>query len=173
MKGYKDDKLKDRWDLLPWRATQEVVKVLTQAAQRLEDDNWKKIENLERRCFSAACRHNIADKLGEQLDPDSGHYHLAHEICNKLFILEKRLEADNMNIDIANRDKDPQWKCKTCKHEDKTEKEFPCVACVGYFEEWEKKTTEEKNCANCETVLDYEAVKCRHCEDFGLWTGKL
>ena len=135
MKGYKDDKLKDRWDLLPWRATQEVVKVLTQAAQRLEDDNWKKIENLERRCFSAACRHNIADKLGEQLDPDSGHYHLAHEICNKLFILEKRLEADR--------------------------------------EKAEPIETGEKNCANCATVLDYEAVKCSLCEDFGLWTEKL
>jgi len=85
--GVKYDVGKLRWDLLPFEIIQEVVKVLTYGAQKYEDDNWKKVKNARRRYFAACCRHIVDWWLGEEKDPETGCHHLAHAICDLIFLI--------------------------------------------------------------------------------------
>jgi hypothetical protein len=89
MEGIKYDGEKPRWDLLPLKEVEEVVKVLTYGAKKYADDNWKKIEPNRERYFSACMRHLVAWKNGEKIDQESGLNHLAHAICCLLFMLWK------------------------------------------------------------------------------------
>jgi hypothetical protein len=91
--GVKYDGEKPRMYLLPPKAIIEVAKVLTFGAQKYDEENWKKLDNLQNRYTGAALRHIFAGMDGETLDPDSGYYHEAHAICCLLFKLEAKLEA--------------------------------------------------------------------------------
>jgi hypothetical protein len=84
--GVKHDGQKNRLDLLPFRALEEVAKVLTFGAEKYADNNWQKVRP-RRRYFGAALRHLWARALGEQTDTDSGLPHLAHAACDILFLL--------------------------------------------------------------------------------------
>lgn len=86
--GVKYDKDKDRWDLLPFAATEQVVKVLTHGAKKYAPENWRKVEGWRWRYLGAALRHVSAFALGERIDPESGLPHLAHACCCLMFMLE-------------------------------------------------------------------------------------
>lgn len=90
--GVKYDEEKPRMHLLPPKATVEVAKVLTFGAQKYDEENWRKLENLQGRYTSGALRHIFAHMDGEKLDPESGISHLAHALCCLLFKLEIELE---------------------------------------------------------------------------------
>ena len=90
--GVKYDEEKPRMHLLPPKATIEVAKVLTFGAQKYDEQNWRKLENLQNRYTSGALRHIFAHMDGEKLDPESGISHLAHALCCLLFKLEIELE---------------------------------------------------------------------------------
>ncbi|AHB12119.1 hypothetical protein Paz_22 [Xylella phage Paz] len=78
------------------RALLRVADVLTFGAQKYEAHSWRTVENGEERYDDAKLRHMFADALGEQADRESSIEHLAHEICNGLFLLEKLLiEKEN------------------------------------------------------------------------------
>ena len=83
--GRKDDQGRDRWDLLPWSATREVVKVVTYGAAKYAPMNWVKVS--KDRYYAAAHRHLSAWWLGEKTDTESGLPHLAHAACCILFCL--------------------------------------------------------------------------------------
>jgi len=86
--GVKFDADKPRWGLLPWRQVQDVVKVLTLGAKKYPSaDNWQKVPDAENRYFDALMRHVYAWVKGEKMDPESGLPHLAHAVCNVLFIM--------------------------------------------------------------------------------------
>ena len=91
--GVKHDGGKPRWDLLPWAAAEEVVKVLTHAVESGEypEDNWRNVPGLKRRYFAAAVRHFRARMRGEVLDSKTKLPHLAHIGCCVLFILEDEI----------------------------------------------------------------------------------
>jgi len=91
MEGIKYDGEKPRMHLLPPKAILEVARVLTFGAKKYDEDNWKKLENLQTRYTSAALRHIFAEMSGEALDSDSELYHEAHAICCLLFKLEAKL----------------------------------------------------------------------------------
>jgi len=91
--GRKFDGEKPRMYLLPPKAIQEVAKVLTFGAQKYDEDNWKKLDNLQNRYTGASLRHIFAIMEGEDLDPETECYHEAHAICCLLFKLEAKLEA--------------------------------------------------------------------------------
>ena len=55
--GVKYDKTKPDYSLVPPRALNDVVKVLTFGAAKYDRHNWKKLDNLEDRYFAAALRH--------------------------------------------------------------------------------------------------------------------
>jgi len=90
--GKKYDGEKPRMHLLPPKSMFEVAKVLTFGAEKYDEHNWRKLENLQNRYTSGALRHIFAHNDGEQLDQESELSHLAHAICCLLFKLEIELE---------------------------------------------------------------------------------
>ena len=83
--GKKYDKGKPRYGLLPWRQVDDVVRVLTHGAEKYGDYNWQGVE--EQRYKDALGRHISAFMEGEYLDEETGLPHLAHAVCNCLFIM--------------------------------------------------------------------------------------
>ena len=85
--GKKFDIDKLDYPLMPWRAVDEVVKVLMFGARKYQRDNWKKVPNGMRRYAAAAYRHINAMMEGEWRDVESGLPHAAHAVCCLIFIL--------------------------------------------------------------------------------------
>jgi hypothetical protein len=90
--GRKFDSEKPKMHLLPPNATLEVAKVLTFGAQKYDEQNWRKLENAQKRYTSGALRHIFAHMNGELQDPETNYSHLAHAICCLMFKLELELE---------------------------------------------------------------------------------
>lgn len=96
----KKDKGKNRLDLLPWDALDEVGKVLTYGINKypLPKENWRLNSTKEDipRYKAALLRHFSANEQGEELDEESGLPHMAHIATNALFIiaLEKRFKNE-------------------------------------------------------------------------------
>lgn len=86
--GRKFDGNKLQYGLLPPVALKATVDVLTFGAEKYEPDNWKHVPDSKRRYFDALQRHLWAWKEGEQMDPESGKHHLAHALCNLMFLYE-------------------------------------------------------------------------------------
>lgn len=86
--GIKYDTEKGEYGLLPAFALDDIVKVLTFGAKKYSRDNWKLVEDGQRRYFDAMERHVWAWKRGEKYDPESGIHHLAHAGCCLMFLLE-------------------------------------------------------------------------------------
>ena len=86
--GRKFDGGKLEYGLLPPKALEATVDVLTFGAQKYERDNWKYVDDSKRRYFDALQRHMWAWKQGEQLDPESSKHHLAHALCCLMFLYE-------------------------------------------------------------------------------------
>jgi hypothetical protein len=98
--GRKFDVDKNRWDLLPWNAAAEIVKVLTFGARKYAPNNWRYVPEARDRYFSALHRHMQAWWGGEKLDPETGLPHLAHAGCCLLFLLS----LEQTNPDFNNKD---------------------------------------------------------------------
>lgn len=91
--GVKFDQDKPQWTLVPFKALDEVVKVLTSGARKYAPDNWKKVPNARQRYIDAAFRHMSAYAAGEKLDDETGKSHLAHAMCCLLFLLAFDLDS--------------------------------------------------------------------------------
>lgn len=85
--GKKDDAGKARWRLFPWTAAKIVLNVLEHGAKKYGEDNWKLVQDGERRYVDAAMRHLVAHISGEEMDEESGLPHLAHAACSVLFAI--------------------------------------------------------------------------------------
>lgn len=92
--GVKYDQGKDRWDLLPWRPIKMLVQILTFGAQKYAPNGWRTVPDAEERYFAGLMRHLVAFRQGEWLDPESKMPHLAHAICNLVFIYELRMGVE-------------------------------------------------------------------------------
>lgn len=86
--GLKYDSGKARLDLLPPHAQTLVAKVLMHGAAKYGENNWRLIDNHEKRYLAASLRHIFSHLGGEEKDPESGLPHLAHAACSLLFILD-------------------------------------------------------------------------------------
>ena len=84
--GIKHDDGKLRYDLIPPRALEGLVKVLTFGANKYTSNGWKTVE--KERYIAAAMRHFEAYRLGELNDPESGLPHMYHVMCCITFISE-------------------------------------------------------------------------------------
>jgi hypothetical protein len=83
--GKKFDKDKVDWTLMPWKELEEVLGILEFGAKKYARDNWKHVEPI--RYEKAAMRHLISYITGEKKDPETNKSHLAHLICNALFLM--------------------------------------------------------------------------------------
>jgi len=77
---------KDRWSLLPLASIRQVVKVLTFGARKYSVDSWREVE--PERYLDAAYRHLYEWRMGRKNDEESGLHHLAHALCNLVFLYE-------------------------------------------------------------------------------------
>lgn len=82
----KADTGKTQWTLMPFDELEDVVKVLEMGAKKYTKDNWKKCDNVER-YKDALMRHTISYIKGDKIDAESGLSHLAHAVCNCLFLM--------------------------------------------------------------------------------------
>lgn len=83
--GKKDTTNKLDWSLLPFNELKSVIEVLHFGAKKYSRDNWQKVNPEE---YKKACmRHLIAFYEGEWIDSESNLPHLAHLICNAIFLL--------------------------------------------------------------------------------------
>lgn len=99
----KFDQDKPDYSLVPFEVLDEVVKVLTYGANKYDRFNWEFVE--DKRYQAAALRHISAYMQGEMLDQESGYEHLAHAICNLMFLMAKvdisdEVEYNRLNSDI-------------------------------------------------------------------------
>lgn len=90
----KYDTDKNRLELLPFEALEEVGWVMTYGAKKYAAHNWRKGFTIPR-VLGAALRHIFAYLRGETRDPESGHSHLAHACCMLLFAITFDLEVQN------------------------------------------------------------------------------
>lgn len=86
--GAKYDQDKPRMDLIPPHAELLLAQVLTFGAEKYAPNNWRNVEDPERRYLAAAMRHINAHRQGELMDSESGLPHLAHAMCCLAFVLE-------------------------------------------------------------------------------------
>jgi hypothetical protein len=86
IEGRKDDGEKARWDLLPFDALNDVAEVLKYGAKKYAARNWEK-GMAWGRLLGAMLRHASAWARGIDVDPESGHHHLAHAACCALMLL--------------------------------------------------------------------------------------
>lgn len=82
----KADSGKLQWSLIPFEELKDVVKVLMLGAKKYNPDNWKKCDDVKR-YKDALMRHVISYVSGDERDEESGLSHLAHAICNCLFLM--------------------------------------------------------------------------------------
>ena len=92
--GRKFDSGKLQYGLVPPNALKETVKVLTLGAEKYDRNNWKKVPDAQARYYDALQRHLWDWFAGEQLDPETGINHLAHAMCNIMFLLERDLYTE-------------------------------------------------------------------------------
>lgn len=86
-KGFvKADSGKLQWSLLPFEELKDVVRVLMLGAKKYTPDNWKKCDDVTR-YKDALMRHVISYVSGDTTDNESGLSHLAHAVCNCLFLM--------------------------------------------------------------------------------------
>jgi hypothetical protein len=85
--GIKFDSDKPDWTLVPWKQMATVLQVLTIGAKKYAPDNWKHVPDSPQRYTAALFRHLLAVQDGEWLDTESRLPHLAHVVCNALFLM--------------------------------------------------------------------------------------
>ncbi len=85
--GIKFDEEKIRLDLIPVAPLLELGKVLTFGALKYSPNNWRGGFKWSR-TYAATLRHLFAWFSGETYDKETGINHLAHAMCNIVFLLE-------------------------------------------------------------------------------------
>lgn len=84
--GVKHDQGKNRLDLISPIAIEELGKVLTFGAKKYSARNWENGISWTR-CIGAVLRHTFAYLKGETHDPETGLSHLAHAMCECMFVI--------------------------------------------------------------------------------------
>lgn len=78
--------------LYPLRALVETNKVFTFGAIKYDVGNWHSGEGFDwQRLYDSALGHIFASMLGQDVDGESGHQHLAHAQCCIAMLLEHQL----------------------------------------------------------------------------------
>lgn len=85
--GVKYDQDKERYDLFPPEALNDIAKIFTYGSRKYDDRNWEKGISWGR-IFGAIMRHSWAFWKGEDLDQESGLPHMAHAAWGCIVLLQ-------------------------------------------------------------------------------------
>ena len=107
----KSDQGKTDWSLLPWRAIEKAAEIMTQAVAPKEEGgkgygvaSWKTVPGGYYRYSAALIRHFVRRFVyGEVIDQESGKPHMAHAVCNCMFLCERDLENSELSEDERKR----------------------------------------------------------------------
>lgn len=84
----KNDSGKPTYELLPFELLSDVNLVLIHGREKYGVNNWMKKDGFKlSRCYNALLRHMFAWWRGEDNDKETGISHLAHAMCNLLFLV--------------------------------------------------------------------------------------
>lgn len=98
--GKKYDQGKTRFDLIDYNQIEKLAKVLTSGANKYGDNNWQDLPDFDNRYFAALMRHLLAWRRGELIDPESNMPHLAHVMCNTMFLMWKEDQNEITQLPI-------------------------------------------------------------------------
>lgn len=91
--GKKDDNSKTDMTNLKFDVIEQYCKALNYGEEKYGRDNYKLLDNYERRFLAANIRHLLKRIQGEIYDKESGLPHLAHCMANSGFVIEKDLKC--------------------------------------------------------------------------------
>lgn len=86
-RGLRYNSGKLRFDLVPPYPMEQIAKVFTKGAEKYAPHNWKKgmpWSEVE----ASLMRHLEAYRAGEDFDPETGLYHMAHVAVNAMFLID-------------------------------------------------------------------------------------
>jgi Domain of unknown function (DUF5664) len=95
---------KPRMHLLPPEPLLDLVEVLTRGAQKYQPRNWEKGLTFSS-TWDSMQRHLWAWWQRQDIDQESGQHHLAHALCNLVFLLTfvRRIERGKLPADLDDR----------------------------------------------------------------------
>ena len=97
MNGEKHDENKNRLELIPPESLLYLGQVLTFGANKYEPWGWVNVDRATERYYGAALRHLMAWANGNPIDKESGLPHLAHALCNIVFLLELDIKNETIS----------------------------------------------------------------------------
>lgn len=93
-----DDKL--RWELLPLEDVEDIVRVYTAGAKKYGEDKWQNLPDGIRRYKAALLRHLVEFDKGNEIDEETGAFHLAAVAWNAIAMLHiSKQQKKNGNQD--------------------------------------------------------------------------
>lgn len=98
----KNDRLdnKLRWELLPLEDIEDIVRVYTEGAKKYGADKWQGLTDGIRRYKAALLRHLAEYDKGNEIDEETGCYHLAQVAWNAIAMLhisKQQMKNGNQN----------------------------------------------------------------------------
>ncbi len=96
--GFKFDKGKLRYDLIPMESMKALATILTLGAEKYADRNWEGGMSWQR-VYASLMRHLVAFEAGEDTDPESGELHMAHALCNVVFLVTYQMRPSLADFD--------------------------------------------------------------------------
>ena len=86
-RGLRFNEGKNRLDLIPPFAIEQLGHVLTKGAAKYAPRNWEKGMKWTS-VLASMKRHILAFEKGQDYDPESGLLHMSHVLCNAAFLVE-------------------------------------------------------------------------------------
>ncbi len=96
--GFKFDKGKLRYDLIPMESMKALATILTLGAEKYAARNWEGGMSWQR-VYASLMRHLVAFEAGEDTDPESGELHMAHALCNVVFLVTYQMRPSLADFD--------------------------------------------------------------------------
>ena len=93
---FKDHKL--RWDLLPLKEIEDVVKVYTAGADKYGANKWQNLSDGYNRYKGAMLRHLMEYENGNEVDEETGCLHLAQVVWNAIAMLYCSKQKNNNDL---------------------------------------------------------------------------
>jgi len=110
---YDDDKLK--YHLFDVYALAWGVASLTFGAVKYDEENWRKVDNLNNRYYASLMRHLEAWRSGEEWDPESGLHHLSGVMFAAMCLTASNAPRDLKMIAQKTKEAIDRWRSQKSK----------------------------------------------------------